>query len=177
MTRSAPIRVVLAMLAAALPAAYAGEPEDELRAATVLAFLRHAEWSKSPPGATLTLGVMGRAAMVRTLRRALDGKPANNRTIHVQEVQRPNECVGCQALYVAVENRGELKQSLAGMRAEGLLVIGESDRLLDCGGAVTLLIVEGHMSFEVSQEALDRSGIAISSKLLRYGQVRGRGPG
>jgi hypothetical protein len=38
------------------------------------------------------------------------------------------------------------------------------------------MIVDGHMSFEVSLEALDRAGLSISSKLLRYGQVKARPP-
>jgi hypothetical protein len=32
------------------------------------------------------------------------------------------------------------------------------------------------MAFEVDLKALEHSGVAISSKLLRYGQVRGRPP-
>jgi hypothetical protein len=48
---------------------------------------------------------------------------------------------------------------------------------LDSGGAVNLLVIDGHMSFEVSLEALDRSGVSISSKLLRFGQIRSRKKG
>ena len=152
------------------------EPEDELRAATVLAFLRHAEWSPSPPGTTLTVGAVGRASMVRALQRSLEGKTAHNRTVRVVVVRHPSECQECQAAYLAIESRVELKQLLAGLRCPGLLSIGESDHFLDAGGAVQLLIQDGHIGFEVFHEALERSAVSISSKLLRYGHVRGGPP-
>jgi hypothetical protein len=170
-----PFRLLLA-LAATLASLAAAEPEDELKAATVLTFLRHCEWSKAPAGGPLTLGVLGRSAMVDALRRTVDGKTANGRAVRVVALRRSSECPDCQAVYLAGDNRGELKHQIAGLRLPGLLVMGESEHLLELGGAVNLFIVHGHMSFEVSQEALSLNGIAISSKLLRYGRVVGRQP-
>ena len=114
--------------------------------------------------------------MLDALRRNVDGKSANGRTVRVVFLQRPSDCLDCQAIYLASDNRDELKLHITGLRSSGLLVMGESDRLLELGGAVSLIIVNGHMSFEVSQDALSRSTIAISSKLLRYGRVVGRQP-
>jgi len=37
--------------------------------------------------------------------------------------------------------------------------------------------MDGHMAFEVSLETLGRAGIEVSSKLLRFGQIRGRSKG
>jgi prepilin-type processing-associated H-X9-DG protein len=50
--------------------------------------------------------------------------------------------------------------------------VGETDRFLDYGGAVNLLLVDGHMGFEVNLEAVKRCGVEISSTLLRFGQIR-----
>ncbi len=108
--------------------------------------------------------------MVETLRRTLEGKTANNRAIRVVDGKLPGDPHSCQILYVAGETNGEMRETLAAWRAHAL-TIGESDHFLEYGGAVRLLIVDGHMSFEVSLDALDRAGVAISSTLLRYGQV------
>jgi hypothetical protein len=170
------VRLLLLLLAARLVLAVGALPEDQLKAATVLTFLRYTEWCRPTDNGVLTVGVLGRAAMVQTLEQTIDGKTVNARKVRVIPVKRPADCQGCQILYLAVDNRGELKQLLDGMRTGGLLVIGESDHFLELGGTVSLLIVDGHMSFEVSQEALERSGLAVSSTLLRYGQVRGRTP-
>lgn len=155
----------------------ATEPEDELKAATVLSFLRHSIWLQDAAAGPITIGVMGRPAMIHMLRRTLDGKTANSRAIRIVDAKTPAEVNSCQVLYVATDNNNEVRQMLAGTRVSHALTIGEADRFLEYGGAVNLLIVDGHMSFEFSLEALDRAGVSISAKLLRYGQVKARPPG
>jgi hypothetical protein len=152
----------------------AAEPEDELKSATVLSFLRHAEWLQASQAGPITIGVTGRPSMIGMLRRTLEGKTANNRAIRIVDVKRSGDLRECQVLYVASDNNNEIRETLAGLGGSHPLTIGEADRFLDYGGAVKLLIVDGHMSFEVNPEALDRAGVSISSKLLRYGQVRMR---
>jgi hypothetical protein len=145
------------------------EPEDELRSATVLAFIRHSEWRQAASG-PIRIAVVGRAGMVQTLRRTLEGKTANNRAIRVVDGKLPGDPRECQILYVAGENSGEIRETVAAWQGHAL-TIGESGRFLEYGGAVQLLIVDGHMRFEVNLDAVERAGVAISSTLLRYGQV------
>ncbi|MDE3165337.1 MAG: DUF4154 domain-containing protein, partial [Acidobacteriota bacterium] len=173
LTRCLSLALALLLSARALGAA-AEDPEDQLKAATVLTFLRYTEWARSADSAALAVGVLGRPSMIHALRGALDGKTVNNRKVHVVPLNRPADCPTCQVLYFALDNRSDLQRLLNGLRPAGLLAIGESDHFLQLGGAVSLLLVDGHMSFEVSQEALDHAGLTVSSTLLRYGQVRGR---
>ena len=149
------------------------DPEDELKAAIVLSFLRYADWPPVPAGAdtALTIGVFGRSAITQTLRRVLEGKSVASRAIKVLEIRPTEDSRACQALYVAAAKPDEIRRALAGVGARAL-TIGESERFLDLGGAVNLLIIDGHMSFEVSIETLQRSGVTISSTLLRFGQTR-----
>jgi hypothetical protein len=140
-----------------------------LRAATVLTFIRHAEWRRDAAG-PIRIAVAGRPDMVRTLRRTLEGKTANNRVILVVDALAAADPRTCQVLYLGSDNNNQIRQILAIWRTHAL-TIGESERFLEYGGAVNLLTVDGHMSFEVSLDALDRAGVEISSKLLRYGQV------
>ena len=152
------------------------EPEEELKSATVLSFVRHSEWLRESQTGPITIGVMGRPSMIATLHRALDGKTANNRVIRIVDVKAPGDARTCQVLYVASEKNNDVRQTLANLGASHALTIGEADLFLDYGGAVKLLIVDGHMSLEVSPAALDRAGVSISSKLLRYGEVKTRPP-
>ena len=65
----------------------ATEPEDELKSATVLSFVRHSEWLQDSQSGPITIGVTGRPSMISTLRRTLDGKTANNRAIRIVDVK------------------------------------------------------------------------------------------
>ncbi len=156
----------------------ASEPEDELKAATVLSFLRYSEWPAPPAGdPSLTVGVLGRSALALTFRRVLEGKSVENRPVKVLDL--PTESVSncCQIVFLASERPGDLKPALALARSMHALTIGAADQFLELGGAIQLQIVDGRMSFEVNREALERSGITISSKLLRFGQIRTAGKG
>lgn len=151
------------------------EPEDELKSAIVLSFLRYSEWPGGAPAAgPLTVGVLGRPSFTQVLRGLLDGKTVNNRPIRVIEIKTMSEPHCCQVIYVAIEKGADIKKALADARPTRALTIGESERFLEYGGAVNLLQVDGHMGFEVNLEALGLTGVEISSKLLRYGQVKGK---
>ena len=152
----------------------ASEPEDELKAATVLSFVRHSEWLQGATAGPITIGVLGRPSMIRMLRQTLDGKTANSHAIRILDATASTEWNACQVLFVASDSNNEVRQTLAGLRAAHTLTIGESDRFLEYGGAVNLFFVDGHIGFEVSLAALDRAGVSISSTLLRYGQVKAR---
>jgi len=156
----------------------ASEPEDELKAATVLSFLRYSEWPAASSGdQSLTVGVLGRPALLLTFRKVLEGKVVENRPVKVVGLAPDFSANCCQVLFLAPEKPGDLKPAIAMARSLHALTIGTADQFLELGGAIQLLIVDGRMSFEVDRDALERSGIPISSKLLRFGQIHSAGKG
>lgn len=166
----------LALLGAfRIPCAAALEPEDELKSAVVLTFLQYSQWPEQGfADGPVTLGVLGRPAFVQVLRRIAEGKSVNGHPIRIAELKTLADPRCCQVIYVATDKTADIRQALQSTRTTHALTIGEADRFLDYGGAVNLFLVGGHMSFEVSLDALERSGIVISSKLLRCGQIKGR---
>ena len=167
------LAVVLTMAACILSAT---EPEDDLKAATVLSFLRYTEWPPASDG-VLTVGFLGRPALLHSLQQTLEGKSVNNRGIKVVELKPPLPAYCCDLLYLATDKPAEIRQGFSLAHPPQALTIGESQQFLKMGGAINLMIVDGHMSFEVSREALDRSGLTVSSKLLRFGQIRTQAKG
>lgn len=164
---------VVALLAGIWVPIMAADAEEELKSAIVLSFLRYSTWpSVASSDGMLTVAVLGRQSLLDVLRRLLDGKTVSNRTIRIVEMKTAAEPCRCQVLYLGSSNkRAEIKQALTAARAARVLTIGETDHFLESGGAVNLLILDGHMSFEVNLEAVGESGVEISSKLLRLGQI------
>lgn len=166
--------VVVSILAGLWPAARAaGEPEDELKSAIVLSFLRYGEWRPLPsPNTPLTVGVVGRAAFAEVLRHTLEGKLVGDRSIQVVDLKSASDPRSCQIVYFAEQKGLETRGALQGALTAHALTIGETRDFLDSGGAVDLFLLDGHITFEVNLEALERTGITISSRLLRFGQIR-----
>ena len=174
--RLAAVAGVLAVLAARL----AGQPdgEDELKSATLLAFVQNTHW-KEPLAANspITVGVAGRKPFLQHLRAAIEGKVVDGHPLRVLEVTALADPHCCQVLYFATDKIEEIAPLAESAGAAHVLTVGETDHFLDRGGAVNLFLTDGHMTFEVSLETLARSGIEISARLLRFGQIRERPKG
>lgn len=156
-----------------LSAGPAAEGQDELKSVIVKNFLRYSTWPET--GSTngpITVGVLGRPSFAQVLHEFLDGKPVNGRTVQIVELKPNSDLRRCQLIYIATDKTSEIRQALQSVRSVHTLTIGEDDRFLDYGGAVNLLLIDGHMGFEVSLESLNRSGVEISSRLLRLGEIR-----
>ena len=147
--------------------------EDELKCATLLAFVQNAHWA-DPLGANapLTVGVVGRSAFTKGLSASAEGKAVNGHPVRVIGVNGPLDPRCCQVLYFATDKPAEIKPVLQSFNSAHVLTIGETDGFLEQGGAVNLFLADGHMAFEVSLGALGRAGVEISAKLLRFGQIR-----
>jgi hypothetical protein len=174
------VRILAALLLAfpAMPASSTGadaEAEDELKSVIVKNFLRYSTWPETvPANGPITVGVLGRSSFAQILHGLLDGKSVNGRMVQTIELKSSSESHRCHLIYVASDKNSEIKQALQSASSNHTLTIGEADKFLEYGGAVNLLLIDGHMGFEVSLEALDRAGIEISSKLLRLGQIKRR---
>ena len=147
--------------------------EDELKFATLLAFVQNAQWTDQlAANAPLTVGVVGRAAFAKWLSVSGEGKTANGHPLRIIGLGAAVDPHCCQVVYFATDKPAEIKPVLQAFSSEHVLTIGETDGFLEQGGAVNLFLLDGHMAFEVSLGTLTRSGVEISSKLLRFGQIR-----
>jgi hypothetical protein len=149
------------------------EAEDQLKSATLLAFVQNARWAEQLAANTpLTVGVVGRPAFLRWLQSSMEGKLVNGHPIRILEIAGPIDSRCCQVLYFATDKSADIKSGLQLIGSAHALTIGETDGFLAQGGAVNLFLLDGHMAFEVSLGALAHAGVEISSKLLRFGQIR-----
>ena len=167
--------LLLALLPALASVALPGgkDAEDQLKSATLLAFLQNAHWADElPANAPLTVGVAGREDFLRRLQNSVDGKSVNGHVLKTLALNAPVDPRCCQVMYFATDKPAEIKPVLESFRPAHVLTIGETEGFLEAGGAVNLFFVDGHMAFEVSLGALQRAGVEISSKLLRFGQIR-----
>jgi hypothetical protein len=149
------------------------DAEDQLKAATLLAFVQNAHWVEEPPAESpLTVGVIGRAEFIRRLHTNVEGKSVNGHPLRILAMNAPIDPRCCQVIYFATDKAADIKPALLAFSSAHTLTIGETDGFLEQGGAVNLFLMDGHMAFEVSLSALSREGVEISSKLLRFGQIR-----
>jgi hypothetical protein len=139
--------------------------EYDVKAAFLFNFTKFVEW---PPPAfadersPLKLCVLGENPFGKTLR-ALTGEEVGGRRLLLTRPENLNNLESCHVLYVSRSERERLSQILAGVRNAPVLTVGDTPGFID------------QVRFDINQEAAERAGIKISSRLLALAKhVKGR---
>jgi hypothetical protein len=172
--------LLLAACLLALPGAARAEvavSEYDVKAAFLYNFTKFVDW---PPSAfasehsPLKICVVGEDPFGKTLRSLMEDEVAGRRLIlvHLDSLNSP---AACQVLFVSRSERDRLPQILAAVRGAPVLTVGDTPGFLDHGGMINFILERSKVRFDINQEAAERSGIRISSKLLALAKhVKGR---
>ncbi|MGZ8213545.1 MAG: YfiR family protein, partial [Methylosarcina sp.] len=86
--------------------------------------------------------------------------------LHVIQMNRSLHLEQCNMIYVSELEEINVVQLFSLIAGQPILSIGEQDSFLEQGGLVNLQMKEGKINIQVNLEALTRSGIKISSRVL-----------
>ncbi len=162
--------VFLAALLAARGAvdAQVAAPEYDVKAAFLFNFTKFVEW---PPAAftdehsSLRICVLGQNPFGKALRVLMDEEVAGRR-LTLLHVDKLNNLEACHVLYISRSEGDRLPQVLAGLRSAPVLTVGDAPGFIDQGGMINFVLEGSKVRFDVNQEAAERAGLKISSRLL-----------
>jgi len=83
---------------------------------------------------------------------------------------KPN-MVNCNTLFISKADSSTWHTILESEAIPPVMLVGEFDGFLASGGHINFFIISGKVRFEVSPSRLRKSGIKMSSKVLRLGRV------
>jgi hypothetical protein len=95
--------------------------------------------------------------------------------VQIKRMRDTSELAGCRVVFVAGAQGARLVSS-ALRTAPGALVIGEAAGALDEGAHINFVVASGKVRFDINLTSARRSGIRISSKLVRVARVTRGGP-
>lgn len=170
----------LAAGAGALRGAAPRPLEYEVKAAFLFNFAKFVEW---PPDsfrepAALAICVFGEDPFGAVLDRTVAGEKLGDRPLQVRRTDRLSDLRSCQIAFIGDSERERVPEILASLRGANVLTVGESDRFAEQGGMVRFFLEANRVRFEINLDAVERTPLAVSSKLLRVARVvrpEGRG--
>jgi hypothetical protein len=172
---AAPVLVALAFLATT---SAAQEPtEHEVKAAFMFHFARLVTWPSWPsvaePDAPFEIAVVGRDPFGDALESTIGSTRVQGRPIRVRRaptaaaLERPP-----QLLFVADTDPSAARRALAAVEARPVLTVGEAPGFAESGGMIGFrLTPDGRVTFDVNLASAERSGLRVSSQLLRVARV------
>lgn len=154
--------------------ARAADPVDEnvVKAAVVYNLLLFVQWPEHAATArNLRLCVFDDSALTAALR-GHDKRKVQGLALEVHRVGSSYEELDtCFAVMVEAGNSAILPRLALSARARPLLVIGEGPRAAERGAMIGLHTDGGRVTFDINHNAMKRSGLMPSSKILRLART------
>jgi len=148
--------------------------EYELKAVFLFSFVKFVKWPATafPNAVTpLTIGVLGADPFAGALERTVRGETVGGRRLRIHQSFRVEDLKNCQVVFVSKSERARIGDELAVLNTGAVLTVGETDQFSQAGGVITLIMEEGRVTFKINVGVSRRTGLEISSKLLRLGKT------
>jgi hypothetical protein len=143
--------------------------EPDVKAAFLYNFTKYIAWpgAPAPGGEPFRLCVLADAEFTQAVDRIIAGESVEGRALARTEPHSADEARRCAILYVGRGHHERGAPLLAAVRQSPVLTVGESPRFVEEGGAIAFVLENNRVRFDISPERLQRSGLVVSSKLLR----------
>jgi hypothetical protein len=140
--------------------------EYDVKAAFLLNFSRFVEWPAARRGQSFRLCTLEPDPFGARLEAATVGESWEGRPIELRRLTSLRDA-DCHLLYVPAPATARFHADQSGLAGQAVLVVGESADFLTRGGMIRLFVESNRVRFSVNQQACERAGLRVSSRLLR----------
>lgn len=139
-----------------------------MKAVFLFNFTKFVEWPPeafATPQSPIIIGVLGADPFGAALDQAVAGETVNGRPIELKRFKTLGDLASCHILFISASHTERVPEILRRLRRSGTLTVADMDGFASRGGAIQFLS-NGRVRFAISQEAAERAGLKVSSRLL-----------
>ena len=143
--------------------------EYQVKAAFLYNFAKFVEWPKSvDAGASkqLVLGILGKDPFGEDIKTIQD-KRVKDRTLQVIRAEHLEELGNCDILFIGASMKGQLDSTLKELDGKPVLTVSDTRGFAQQGVMINLFTINNKIRFEINLQAVEQSGLKISSQLLK----------
>jgi len=155
-------------LAPGVRAQSASQREYEIKAAYLYNFIKYVDWPSY--GETISIGVLGNDPFGTALA-PLNGKIVKGRRLVTKHLDSVRDAQQCQIIFVSSSEKQRLQEIFESLRSARVLTVGETQGFTDGGGIINFIEENNKVRFEINAEAARRTGLNISSELLKLARL------
>ncbi len=167
--RAAPCAAGLALALSAGAGAQTSLTEAQAKSAFVLNFARYVEWPATAfvsRDAPLVACLVGRDSLGTALA-ALEGRAVQSRILKVRRGVSAEDLRGCHLVFIAESEERRIVPIVRSLAGQPVLTVSDSERFIDIGGAIGLVLGDDRLQFEVNRQSLEQSQLKASASLLK----------
>jgi len=147
--------------------ATAAEKEYMLKAGFLYNFARFGHWELNKPSKNFVICSPDKYFIDITdnslQNKTIKGLPLQSRFITFDDLSQ------CNILFITANTIKLWEQQPN--KIKGIMVVGETNSFIEKGGHIRFFLLNGKIRFEISPQQLKKSGVSMSSKVLRLARV------
>ena len=144
--------------------------EHQLKAAFLFNFTKFINWPPADASSKLTVCVVNAKEVAGALEAVTRGKSVDARQVIIQQLSFPAALETCQLLFIGSSGK-KMEEILMEAKKIPIVTVGEDEKFLRRGGMINFVLEDGKLRFQINTDAVGRSGINISSKLLSLAKI------
>ncbi len=147
--------------------------EYHIKAAFLLNFVKFMEWPShisTDTSPLLTICILGNDPFDEALK-SIENKIVKEKKLVIKRASRLEDVKECQILFISSSEKKKLSEIFTKIDDRPILTVAETKNFCQSGGVVNFIIVKGKVRFEINVDAAERSGLKISSKLLKLAKI------
>lgn len=149
----------------------AAQSDSAVKAAFLYNFAKFAEWTALPAGAPIVLCIVGDNEVAAALVQIVRGQTIGGHPISIERPEQASSWRTCQLVFLPAAELRRGAERLAGLKALPVLTVSDSKDFAQSDGIIELYVDDGRVRFAINVDALERSGLRLSSRLLGLAKV------
>jgi hypothetical protein len=163
--------LIAAMLLGAVETTDQNIAAADVKAAFLVNFVKFAEWPTLATDAAICICVAGDDHVAASLRAAARDGAIEAHNVSVKTLAPEETPRGCHVLFIGMENPHRGIAVLEAAAPMPVLTVSDAARFAETGGMIQLFLEKGHMRFAVNVDALQRSRLRLSSRMLGLAKI------
>jgi hypothetical protein len=144
--------------------------EYDVKAAFIFNFAKFVEWPNEGQISNWRVCLVGTDPFGAALDE-LDGKIVKEKKMAVKRDESLNSLKNCQMLFISSSEKERLKSILAAIKEYNVLTISDTENFARQGVMINFYVEDNKVRFEINADAVRRTGLKITSKLLRLARL------
>jgi hypothetical protein len=148
--------------------------EYQVKAAFLLNFAQFVEWPEaafSGSDAPLCIGILGDDPFGPAVEQVLNGESIGNHKLTIKRAQRIEDLTNCQMVFVCKSENKRVQETLDKVGSHPVVTVSEVPGFAEQGGTINFYREQNKVRFEINAASALKSGLKISSQLLRLGKI------
>ncbi len=144
--------------------------EYQIKATFLYNFLKFVDWPKDTHTGDISICILGEDPFGDALD-FIEGETLDSKTPVIRHLKRLHHLERCQVIFISRSEQEYVEDILKAVRGLNILTVGDTGGFAQKGVIINFYIEENKVRFEINLNALMRSSLQISSKVMKLARI------